>query len=269
MTMKSRELVLTVVAVTFALCMKNTQASLMESILYVHDSNGQLGKINLNTGAQEVIGDLGVVLSDIAFDPNGQLFGVDPSGLWSVDPKTAQTTFVGGANFTGTSMNALVFDSRGVLYAAGRDNTLYTIDPTTGEATSQGDIGFSSAGDLAFDASGRLFMSSTGNSLVEINQTTGAGREIGPFGFAKVLGLARDQNNTMYGYSYSNIFTIDTNTGAGTLLLNYAGSGLSQAFGGSFVTEAPEPGSLPMALTAAGTVLLVIRRRMQSGLNGR
>lgn len=210
----------------------------LDPILYVVDEDSRLGTINLTTGAANVVGGLGVNLFDIAFRADGKLFGVDPEGLYEVNPVTASTSLIGGQGFDGTIMNALVFSSDGTLYAAGRDSTLYTVEPETGTATSVGTIGFNSAGDLAFDASGQLYLSSTRNTLVKVDTTSGAGTEIGEFGFAEVLGLARDQNNVVYGYSFSDIFTVDLETGTGTQLLSYLGSGLSQAFGGSFREEA-------------------------------
>ncbi len=232
-------------------------AGTVQPLLYVDDSAGRLGTVNLSTGEVNVIGDMGVTLFDIAFDRDGKLFGVNPDGLWSVDPSTAETKYIGGTNFSGTTMNALVFGSDGTLYSAGRDSTLYTVDPTTGAATAVGNMGYSSAGDLAFDQQGRLFLSSTNNSLVQIDPGTGAGTELGAFGFGNVFGIARDSTGIMYGYSEQNIFSIDLLTGAGTLLQNYAGSGLSQAYGGSFRTEAivPEPATAALALLGISGVM--------------
>ena len=233
----------------------------VDSTLYVVDSYSRLGTINLSTFEVDVVGVMDVNLNDIAFRADGKLFGVGPSGLYEVDPETAATTRIGGRRprgrgFDGSGMNALVFSTDGTMYAAGRDSTLYTIDPDTGSASAVGPIGFDSAGDLVFDESGQLFMSSTEDMLVKIDPSTGAGTEIGAFGFPQVLGLARDQDNVTYGYSMSNIFTIDLATGQGTQLFNYQGNGLSQAFGGSFWGEAvmcdtPEPGSLVLAAMAS------------------
>ena len=156
---------------------------IVDPILYFVDRGQQLGTINLNSGEVDVVGRLGVQLHDIAFHDDGRLFGVDPNGLYEVDPMTASTTPIGGNGFAGTLMNALVFSTEGILYAAGRDSTLYTIEPETGTASSVGHIGFDSAGDLAFDGSGQLYLSSTRDTLVQVDSETGVGTEIGPFGF--------------------------------------------------------------------------------------
>jgi hypothetical protein len=140
-------------------------------------------------------------------------------------------------------MNALVFSTDGTLYSAGGNGRLYTVDTTSGVASLVGAIGFASSGDLAFDQFGQLYMSSEDDTLVKIDESTGQGMEIGPFGFNDVLGMARDENDVMYGYSFTDILTIDLVTGQGTLFFDYGGSWLTKAFGGSFRQEAfiPEP----------------------------
>lgn len=242
-------------------------AGSVQPVLYVDDAAGRLGTINLSTGEAKVIGHLGVTLFDIAFDADENLYGVNPNGLWLIDRHTAESTFIGGNYPYNAQMNALVFGPNGTLYAAGRDSVLYTVDTGTGFATPVGDMGFASAGDLAFDKRGRLYLSSTNDSLVQIDLATGKGTEIGSFGFSQVLGLARSDDGIMYGYSGQQIFTVDLDTGAGTLLRDYVGSGLSQAYGGSFLGEAivPEPTGIALALSALSMLLGFAHRRRKAG----
>ena len=241
-----------------------TIAAPKDPILYVVDSRSQLGTINLANFEVDVIGNMGVNMFDIAFRGDGTLFGVDPAGLYEIDPATAATTPVGGANFGrgfgGTTMNALVFSRQGTLYGAGRDSTLYTIDPNTGIASPIGPIGFDSAGDLAFDKHGQLLMSSTRNSLVSIDLATGAGTEIGDLGYSSVLGLVRDHEDEMYGLSYSDVFKVDPITGQGTQFFNYGSSDLSRAYGGSFREEARTPEPTTLGLAGLSMLCLVCRR---------
>jgi len=213
-----------------------------DPLLTVNDDQGNLGTVDVGTGTVVVVGALGVTLTDIAFAPNGDLFGIDFGNLYRIDPKTAATAFVGNLG-AGSSMNALVFSSDGVLFAAAFLNQgLYTINPNTGAATLVGNIGAFSSGDLAFDASGQLFMTSTTSALIKINRSTGTGTPVGPLGLSNVFGLAFGGNNVMYGYAGTTIFSINLETGAGTFVLDYGGHGLSSANGGSFITEAaPSP----------------------------
>jgi sugar lactone lactonase YvrE len=135
-------------------------------VLWSGDSSGRLGTVDVATGDVNVIGSMGVTMTDIAFDPDGNLWGITFGSLYKIDKTTATSTLVGNL---GTSANSLVFNSSGVLYTA--NSSLYTIDTTTGAASLVGNGGdsYSSSGDLAF-VDGNLFLSSTGgDNLVKIN----------------------------------------------------------------------------------------------------
>ncbi len=135
------------------------------------------------------------------------------------------------------------------------------MNTSTGAGTSLGNIGFFSGGDLAFNG-GNLFMSSTTNQLIKIDLTpVVSGTAVGPFGFTDVFGLATGQDGVLYGVSGTQILSINTNTGAGTPVLNYASSGLVQAFGASaFVV--PEPSTLALfCVCGPGLLAWTWRRR--------
>jgi len=55
--------------------------------MYVHDSLGTLGTVGTDNGDVSVIGDMGATMTDIAFDPGGNLFCITFTGLFSIDPK--------------------------------------------------------------------------------------------------------------------------------------------------------------------------------------
>jgi len=63
--------------------------------LYVHDATGNLGTVDVATGDVIVIGDMGVTLTDIAFDPNGNLFGISLFNLYQINYETAAISLVG------------------------------------------------------------------------------------------------------------------------------------------------------------------------------
>jgi hypothetical protein len=42
-------------------------------ILWVDDDQGEIGKVDMSTGQVTLVGNAGVVLTDIAFDPHGNL----------------------------------------------------------------------------------------------------------------------------------------------------------------------------------------------------
>ncbi len=136
-------------------------------IMYVHDSSGTLGKVDVESGNVEVVGSMGTVLTDIAFNSSGELYGVSFTGLYSIDPETATTTFIGKHSISGA--NALVFSEDGTLYSAGSStSSLFTIDTMTGSSSLIGDMGFYSGGDLAFNGD-NFYLASSSNTLVDID----------------------------------------------------------------------------------------------------
>ena len=120
--------------------------------------------------------------TDIAFDPNGNLFGIDFDNLYAINSTTAEISLI-GPTFTSISLslNSLVFSSTGTLFAA--NGSLYTLDPVTAVSTLIGNGGdaYASAGDLAF-LNGDLYLSSTtmgADDLFLLNESTGVGTRIG------------------------------------------------------------------------------------------
>ena len=239
--------------------------------LWVDDALGNLGRVDVATGAVSIVGNTGVVLFDIAFNPSGDLYGITHTSLYRIDPATAHASFIGSL---GTGLNSLVFAADGTLYGA--SNSLYTISTVTGTATSVGSGGapYNSSGDLAF-VGGNLYLSSNVNvqdELVLLDPDTGIATVVGSIGVGQVLGLATDDNITLYGAAGTSIYQVSTTTGAGTLLISFGGRGLGQAYGTAFVSEAsppqiPEPAT--SALLAIGMVGMAIYRAASTRRNVR
>jgi len=225
-------------------------------IMYVHDSSGNLATVDVQSGAVNMIGNLGVTMTDIGFDPAGNLWGVSFTSFFSIDHTSAATSFIGSHGIN--NANALVFGADGTAYAAGNTTpNLFTIDTLTGLGTSQGNIGFNSGGDLAFH-DGNLYLASSLSSLVLVDlNDLSASFQVGPFGVNNVYGLATGDDGILYGVAGTQIFSVNTATGAATSPVNYGGAGLGTAYGQAFFTEAgaqPDPTPIP----APGPAVLVL-----------
>lgn len=233
-------------------------------ILYANDNAGNLYTVDVNSGVATYVANTGIALSDIAFDRNGTLYGIDYSSLYRVNSVTGQTTLVGSIG--SDSLTGLVFDQDNVLWAAG--SSLWRVNTGTGQATEAVYLaGYSSAGDLAFDAQGKLFVTTSTGVLIEVNPGTAT---VSPKLSipTDVYGFARADDGTLYGItSYNELLRIDPEAGQVTYLRNLAGDFLAMTYGSSFTTEAlPEPGTLTLLVLGAMTV---VRRNSRSPLPGR
>jgi len=236
-------------------------ASQAAPLLYIHDGDFNLGTVDVANGNVSIIGNMGVQMTDIAFDPDGNLWGISFDDLYRINKNTAQATLVGAHGIAGG--NALVFATDGTLYAAGFATTgLFTLDPGDGQSTLLLDMGVGSAGDLAFN-SGRFFMAANLeplDELFEIDLGSLSAASVGSLGFDNVFGLATGSDGVLYALSDTNVLTVDIGTGAATVHQPFGGQGMGQSFGSSFFTEAgavedaPEPATL--ALVALGALAM-------------
>jgi hypothetical protein len=183
-------------------------------------SASEIGSIDPTTGIFSPFANTSTSYNDIAFAPNGDLFGVSFNSLYKVDPATGTSSRVGSLG-TSTKMESLAFTSSGNLYAAG-NSEFYLINTATGAASLVANIpGFDSSGDLLYDdVSGRFLATSDApfpikDSLYSIG-LNGDATVIGNVGFDSVWGLAI-ANGTLYGYTSNRLqIIINPTTGVGT-----------------------------------------------------
>lgn len=232
-------------------------------LLWVSDEVGKLGNIDIDSGAVNVVGDMGHTMEDLAFAPDGTLYGLTSDALYRINTDTAETTLVGE---TGIFASSLVFNTVGDLFAASR--TLYNIDSNTGAATEVGAGGYaySSSGDLAY-ANNELYLTSTGgDNLVIVDQKTGYGSLITNLRVSGLFGLASIDagDDMLYGVSGTDVYTINTMLdGEIGLLFGFGGKGLGNVYGADFenVPAAPVPLPAGVWLFASGLVALAGMRR--------
>jgi outer membrane protein assembly factor BamB len=243
---------------------------------WIADSSGNIGQVDVSTGIATLVGNAGVVLTDIAFSPSGDLYGISFTELYSINTLTGAATAIGSLDIASDDANALVFSSSGTLYTATVAGSLYTVNTATGAATDVGSLsGYGSAGDLAF-VDGTLYLATSSNDLVSVNPSTGAATLVGPFGVSNVFGLATPDDVNLFAAAGQDLYTVDLSTGAATFDVTWAGNaaGLGGANGQAFAAESnytpytpftpfipnstPEPA--PLALIGAGFGLLGLRR---------
>ncbi len=228
-------------------------------ILYVHDNAGKLATLDATTGSVDIIGSMGTIMTDIAFSPTGDLYGISFGRLYSIDVGTGQATLIGNHAVPGG--NTLAFGEDGTLYSAGYMSTsLYTINVSNGVTTNLGSMGFFAGGDLAFH-NDHLYMASLSNKLVDIDLDNLSNTvAIGSFAVSGVFGLATGNDNNLYAVANTSVFSVNTSTGGTIDLVSFAKQGLGQAFGlSSFIPEIV----IATQITEPATIMLFL-----SGLFG-
>lgn len=205
--------------------------------IWLSDGSGNIGYVDLRTGEVNKVTKVNKVLTDIAFSPSGDLFGIAGKNLYKINRQTGALTLVGSHNNI-SATNSLTFDNQGQLFAA--NSSLYRLNPNNGAATLVGAMnGPNSSGDLAFHQ-GKLYLSSTHtapkNTLVTLNPDNGQTLDSLLMSSGLVFGLSSNGDN-LYYVAGTRIYTIDPNTGESQLLVNYAGQGLGVAYGTAFEHE--------------------------------
>jgi hypothetical protein len=221
----------------------NFNASASSSICYVTDGVN-LATVDLASGDVQVIGNTGAALTDIAFDQQGHLYGISYTTLYAIDKTNGTATPIGDLHISGTTQSitaatSLTLGDTGILYTA--TNELFAVNPATGALSMIGGGGYPyySSGDLAFTAN-RMYLTSkqgaalTNNDLVSIDTATGKATLVGSIGYDSVFGLATNDNIHLYGFSGTKALSIDTSTGAGSLLFDFSGKGINGIEGAAF-----------------------------------
>jgi streptogramin lyase len=239
-------------------------------LLYAHDSRCNLYTVDVQTRVAELIGNTGRVFTDIAFDKDGNLFGISNQarywtemGLYRIDPTNAAVFKIGDLR-TGGYVNALMFDEEGTLWAAG-DLAIITINPLTGAGRffSDGVSKYGSAGDLALDPSLNMVLTTDAGLLVRIDRSSGAVTKVGKIPQTKVYGCATGEDDRMYGITSDNqLMLINPQTGAASILGPIQASfAIGETNGTSFRGACiPEPATL--LLLAAGIYLAQIKKKV-------
>jgi len=153
----------------------------------------------------------GAIYNDIAYAPDGTLYGLYNNGqsLVTFDPTTGAVT--PGTPLSVAGIESIAFDpSDGTLFGA-TESGLCTIDPTTGQATYIGDFGspygLNLAQNIRFDSDGNLYLSNTGSGntdIYQVNTDTGSATFVGEVeGYSDLI--LENGSQYMYGVSIPSI----------------------------------------------------------------
>jgi len=245
--------------------------------IVVGTENNVLNFIDTNTlSTTNSIGVTGTngVLTDVAFNQNGTLYGITFGELYTINKNTGVASLVG--NLGGLGFNALVINASGQAFSATNNGgDLFQVNLSTGAASSLGTIGNgfdSSSGDLEF-ANGTLFGVDGNNGTDRLYSiTTGpvTGTDIGSTGLSQLFGLAFAEG-VMFGFSgqSSDLLSVNLITGLASSLGAISGfTGGNGVFGASTVVSVvPLPAALPLYGTGLALMGFVGWRRRRKQLH--
>ncbi|HEV3152685.1 MAG TPA: hypothetical protein VGZ02_02660 [Candidatus Baltobacteraceae bacterium] len=216
-------------------------------LVYIDDVNGVLWTVNLSTNEMRRIGNQGVMLTDLAFDPkNHHLYGVSFNAFYEVNTTTGNATYIGSLGIS--DANALVFDANGKGYTEGFQNAmLWAIDNVnTGSVTSIGSTGnWKSGGDLTFYNNALILsgyrgtlQNSTKESIVTLNRNTGAVLSAVATNLTQLFGLVSTSTNHLYGFANTSLYRVvpaASEVSKRTVLIrNFKAAGVGQILGAAF-----------------------------------
>lgn len=231
--------------------------------IFIHDAS-KLGRLDVATGGITVVGNLArargsAVFTDIAFAPDGDLWGITFTDVYQIDPITAGTTHVGSHNVNGA--NSLTFGEDGRLFAASHSRSnLYEIDLDTGLGIDLGNMGYASSGDMAL-LDGVLYMTARGSSLDRLvrvdTENPGASQLVGGLPMSEAYGMVPSDEDGLLVLSKGQLFQVNPVTASTSGLLSYAGQGFSSVYGAATysLASSPEPASA-LVLMVCGVLVL-------------
>lgn len=254
-------------AVLMALFLAPERAS-ADFLVQTFEANSQVYSVNPDTGASAFLGRAGVELTDLAFAPDGRLFGVSLADLFSLNPATGAATLIGSFATTTSTMVGLTFGPAGLLYGVDQSGGLYTIDPASGHATLQFFTPFTYVGDVASSSGGLFYataLGSGGSHLIQINSGTHSASDLGLIASGQSIpGIDFDQTGRLIAFAVSgNVYAIPNFSSSGTGVF-LSDTGVAAA-GATDIPEAPsavpEPSSATLIVLGAVGVLWASRKR--------
>jgi outer membrane protein assembly factor BamB len=249
-------------------------------LFLVQEQAGNDLLLRFDAGTLTTVGSIGFGdVRGLAYDPlTDTLYGLSRTSdrLITIDMTTGAGTAVSTNPFLpgGSNTAEMTFDEDGDLFALGRIgdmtgvDTLFSVDETTGVASTIGSLGIPLLSGLAFDPiSGGLFGTTFNGDLYSVNATTGAATFLGPIAgtTSGVARIAFDPSGTLFGITSGlavpkQLVTIDLSTFAATQVAQFSGN---QMYALDFAPQpVPEPSTL--VISALGLLLVAARLRKRT-----
>lgn len=153
--------------------------SFSQQPIFATISGGDLYSFNLTNCTRHFIGSTGQGFGDIAFTPNGQLWGIIGGQLYHIDTTTANATLIGN---TGVGAVSLVGLNDTTLLAE-YGMKLYNINTNNATSSYIDTIGFQAAGDLTWYDDDLYMVTSAGQIIrMVLNITNTALVSVTPIG---------------------------------------------------------------------------------------
>lgn len=226
----------------------------------VHDSDGDLFAVDLlGDFSLEHLGRTGEVMFDMAFAPNGELYGVGgapegPSELFRVDIdwdnlggviETTRMGIVSEPRGGHLFINGLEFTDDGIMLGSGFNSLgeefVFSIDTETGSAQEELSLeAFFSAGDISFDSQGNLYLTTVSGNLLRAESDLSAFEVVGQLDAADFYGLTSGPAPVMYGFRWlSDVWQINPADATHTWLATLQDPLLFGVYGAATMFEAP------------------------------
>lgn len=150
---------------------------LTDELFAAGDSSRRLYRIDSTTAAATLIGTMSGVGSEfgLSFDGAGNLYLIDGNNFFEVNADTAETRLINTGNYG----DGLAWH-QGMMYSIGEDNSLRSINVTTGAITVIGNLGISTGSQAGLTSTRNqlIGLSESGGKLFSINLETGQGTEV-------------------------------------------------------------------------------------------
>lgn len=218
--------------------------SMSQQQLFATIAGGDLYSFNLENCSRTFIGSTGIGFGDIAFTPDGRLWGIEGGELFEIDPLTATVTLIGS---TGIGAVSLVGLNDTVLMAE-FEMKLYAINTITANSSYIDTIGYQATGDLTWydedlymTTEPHVIKMTLNNTYTDILSVTAIGSDV-PICEGAFTASFDGDYNSIVGFNGENLIKICQIDGSHSMLcpnLNFGGTPGAASI--RLATQIPQP----------------------------